>query len=168
MTDEFGQRLGCGLATGRMRRAARTRFGSPDSSRASASFTTSTSTRRSVSASASGATDGHVGISSVEEDNFYGKIASDSHLTDHLPKERPVIFPAWEMSASGLTGVWAEENTRASLWDAMERKETYATTGSRIVVRFFGAQIPLVQGNEFWFLLLAHVILLLGCIMRGL
>jgi hypothetical protein len=37
-----------------------------------------------------------------------------------------------------------------------------------LVAKFFGAQIPLMQGNEFWFLLLAHVILLLGCIMRGL
>ena len=37
-----------------------------------------------------------------------------------------------------------------------------------LIVRFFGAEIPLFVGNEFWFLLLAHVILLLGCIMRGL
>jgi hypothetical protein len=37
-----------------------------------------------------------------------------------------------------------------------------------LVVKFFGAQIPLVNGNEFWFLLLAQIILLLGCIMRGL
>jgi hypothetical protein len=37
-----------------------------------------------------------------------------------------------------------------------------------LMVQFFGAQIPVVQGNEFWFLLLSHVILLLGCIMRGL
>jgi hypothetical protein len=37
-----------------------------------------------------------------------------------------------------------------------------------LVVKFFGAQIPLIQGNEFWFLLLSHLILMLGCIMRGL
>ncbi len=37
-----------------------------------------------------------------------------------------------------------------------------------LAVKFFGAQIPMIQGNEFWFLLLAHVILLLGCLMRGL
>jgi hypothetical protein len=84
-----------------------------------------------------GATDGHIGISSVEEDNFYGKIASDSHLSDHLPKERPVIFPAWEMSASGLTGVWAEENTREAIFNALKRKEVYATTGPRIALRMF-------------------------------
>jgi hypothetical protein len=85
-----------------------------------------------------GATDGHIGMSSVEENNFYGKIASDAKLSDHLPKERPVIFPAWEMSASGLTGVWAEENTRESIFAALKRKEVYATTGPRIALRVFG------------------------------
>jgi hypothetical protein len=85
-----------------------------------------------------GATDGHIGMSSVEENNFLGKIASDAKLSDHLPKERPVIFPAWEMSASGLTGVWAEENTRESIFNAMKRKEVYATTGPRIALRVFG------------------------------
>jgi len=85
-----------------------------------------------------GATDGHIGMSSVEEDNFYGKIASDAKLSQHTPRERPVIFPAWEMSASGLTGVWAEENTRESIFAALKRKEVYATTGPRIALRVFG------------------------------
>ncbi len=87
-----------------------------------------------------GATDNHIGMTSVEENNFHGKIASDAKLSQHVPVpgQRPVIFPAWEMSASGLTGVWADENTRDSLFSAMKRKEVYATTGTRISLRMFG------------------------------
>ncbi len=44
----------------------------------------------------------------------------------------------WEVGSSGYAAVWAKENTRASLWDAMQRKETYSTTGTRVIVRFFG------------------------------
>ena len=85
-----------------------------------------------------GGTDNHIGMTSVEENNFHGKIATDAKISDHLPKQRPVIFPAWEMSASGLTAVWATENTRAALFAAFKRKETYATTGPRIALRVFG------------------------------
>ena len=45
---------------------------------------------------------------------------------------------AWQMVASGLAAVWATDNTREALFDAMARKEVYATTGSRLMVRFFG------------------------------
>ena len=44
----------------------------------------------------------------------------------------------WEVSSSGYAVVWAVENTRASIWNAMQRKETYSTTGPRMIVRFFG------------------------------
>jgi hypothetical protein len=46
--------------------------------------------------------------------------------------------PNWKVSASGYAAVWATENTREAIWDAMWRKEVYATTGPRIIVRFFG------------------------------
>ena len=49
-----------------------------------------------------------------------------------------VVLMGWQQVASGYAGVWATENTREALWDAMKRKETYATTGPRMIVRFFG------------------------------
>jgi hypothetical protein len=85
-----------------------------------------------------GATDSHIGVTSVEEGNFLGKMGWDTALS-----ERPLAigrdsFPAWEMSASGLTGVWATENTREAIFAAFKRRETYATTGPRISLRVFG------------------------------
>jgi hypothetical protein len=78
----------------------------------------------------------------VEEDNFFGKHSGvepsperAAHVT--LGGEHGKIY-GWQMASSGYAGVWATENTRAALWDAMKRKETYATTGTRMIVRFFG------------------------------
>jgi len=83
-----------------------------------------------------GATDSHSGLASAEEDNFMGKMAVDSIPEN---KERGLgQVSGWEMSASGLAGVWARENTRAEIAAAFKRREVYGTTGPRMAVRFFG------------------------------
>jgi hypothetical protein len=92
-----------------------------------------------------GSTDSHTGIPAVEEDNYFGKVSllePNPHRWNHPSityKDDPKIQVfGWEMLASGYAAVWAKENTREALFDAMKRKEVYATTGSRILVRFFG------------------------------
>jgi hypothetical protein len=89
-----------------------------------------------------GSTDSHTGLTAVEEDNFFGKAAPyepSAHRMEHafIKGKAGAIF-AREMASAGYAAVWAQENTRASIWDAMKRKETYATTGTRMAVRFFG------------------------------
>jgi hypothetical protein len=85
-----------------------------------------------------GATDNHIGMSSVQESDFMGKLAVDALPSERLKPSQPVIFPAWEMSASGRAAVWAKENTREAIFAAFKRKEVYGTTGTRIQLRFFG------------------------------
>ncbi|MEE8135041.1 MAG: DUF3604 domain-containing protein, partial [Gemmatimonadales bacterium] len=91
----------------------------------------------------SGATDTHTGLTTTREENYFGKYAntepsSDRHNHEVIPAEDPAlrILTSQEL-ASGLTAVWARENTRAAIFDAMARKEVYATTGTRIRVRVF-------------------------------
>lgn len=83
-----------------------------------------------------GSTDSHTGLASAEEDNFHGKMALDS-TPENKAKDIIPGTPGWDMGAAGLVGVWAEENTRAALFDAMRRREVYATTGPRMRVRLF-------------------------------
>ena len=89
-----------------------------------------------------GSTDAHTGLAAVEEDNFFGKLPhhepNPQRATHPLAKFGDKAVMGWEMVSSGYAAVWASENTREAIWDAMMRKETYATTGSRMVVRFFG------------------------------
>ncbi|MBS9718839.1 DUF3604 domain-containing protein [Pseudohalocynthiibacter aestuariivivens] len=89
-----------------------------------------------------GSTDAHTSLSAVEEDNYFGKstiVEPRPGRWDHpFTETENGVYEGWELVASGYTGVWAMENTRASIWDAMARKETYATTGPRMTVRFFG------------------------------
>lgn len=85
-----------------------------------------------------GSTDAHTGLSSAEEENFWGKMAYDS-----VPQNKysdavgGVKATGWDMAAAGLAAVWAKENTRQGIFDAMQRREVYATTGPRIALRLF-------------------------------
>jgi len=89
-----------------------------------------------------GSTDSHTALAAVEEDNFFGKATSSepsSTRWEHpFIKRGDLAFMGWETVASGYAAVWATENTRRALFEAMERKEVYATTGPRMTVRFFG------------------------------
>lgn len=87
-----------------------------------------------------GASDSHTGLVPVDENAYTGKT-----LMDGTPKSRLDCTYCGGMDfrkfgASGLTAVWAKANTREALFDALERKETFATTGPRMQVRFFGGR----------------------------
>ena len=90
-----------------------------------------------------GTTDSHTGLASSGEDNYFGKFAGSEPRADRAEGEViPAADPALRIitaqeSASGLTGVWARANTRAEIFDALKRKEVYATTGTRMRVRLF-------------------------------
>jgi hypothetical protein len=95
-----------------------------------------------------GSTDSHTGLSTTEEDNYFGKAPLAEPTADPVRFEEPITGrmtpddPTDDMVhgqalASGLAAVWARENTREAIWDAFKRKEVYATTGTRIRVRVF-------------------------------
>ena len=90
-------------------------------------------------------TDAHTALPAVEENNFFGKhpgVEPDPKRWEHVviksPMDPKLTTLGWQQAAGGYTGVWATENTREAIFDAMVRKETYATTGPRMRVRFFG------------------------------
>ncbi len=91
-----------------------------------------------------GSTDAHTSLAAVEEENFFGKhsgVEPTSTRWEHVVIAAPdpkLNVMGWQQAASGYAAVWATENTREAVFDAMKRKETYATTGSRMTVRFFG------------------------------
>ena len=91
-----------------------------------------------------GSTDSHTALSTAAEDNFFGKasiLEPSAHRWEHPycdNKKTGLRVDGWRTSASGIAVVWATANTREAIFDAMQRRETYATTGSRLVVRFFG------------------------------
>lgn len=91
-----------------------------------------------------GSSDAHTGLSALEEENFFGKTTPQEPSPERMTKaffDNPktgVKVMDWEVGSSGYVGVWATDNTREALWDAMQRKETFGTTGPRMLVRFFG------------------------------
>ncbi|MGI9364215.1 MAG: DUF3604 domain-containing protein [Rhizobiaceae bacterium] len=91
-----------------------------------------------------GSTDAHTGLAAVGEDNFFGKhsgVEPEPDRWNHLVIEAPnpeFSIYGWKQAAGGYAGVWATENTREAIFDAFERREVYGTTGSRIMLRFFG------------------------------
>ena len=96
-----------------------------------------------------GSADSHTSLASTTEDNFFGKISAveptakpirfEEMVTGYLPdpEGRDYTIRHYKASASGLAAVWARENTRQAIWDAMMRKEVFATTGTRLRVRVF-------------------------------
>ena len=103
-----------------------------------------------------GASDTHVSAPSLSEENHFGKFANDLDLETRgsIPPDGAKVWPespkagggladlvtAAQYGASGLAGVWAESNTRADIFNAMKNKETFATSGPRMRVRFFAGQ----------------------------
>src|SRR5262245_2018192 len=89
-------------------------------------------------------TDAHTAMTAVEEANFFGKhsgVEPEPHRWEHVVIQAPdpkFTIRGWQQAAAGYAAVWATENTREAVFDALKRKEAYATTGSRMTVRFFG------------------------------
>jgi hypothetical protein len=89
-----------------------------------------------------GSTDVHNSLTAIDEDNFFGKMPIQEPSPDrweHVSKEGfGKTRYTWHYMAAGYAAVWATENTREAIWDAMKRRETYGTSGTRMTVRFFG------------------------------
>ena len=88
------------------------------------------------------ATDAHTAITTMDEDNWFGKHTtsepSPERLTEVTKENNEITRYGWQYLSGGYSAVWARSNTREAIWDAMKRKEAYATTGTRIKLRFFG------------------------------
>lgn len=92
-----------------------------------------------------GASDQHTGLTTTRAENYFGVAGIDEPKPDRWKElfMKSEISPdlnmyMWEMLPGGLTGVWAQKNTRESIWDALYRREVYATTGTRPTIRVFG------------------------------
>lgn len=95
-----------------------------------------------------GSTDAHTGLATADSDNYSGKFTmtindkkralGESRIGRGNKEGEKLIRKNWQYLASGYAAAWAENNTRASIWEAFKRKEVYGTTGPRIQLRFFG------------------------------
>lgn len=89
-----------------------------------------------------GSTDSHTGLSTADENQFFGKHTGNEPNPKRVMQEQNLGTNrgrfGWHYLASGYAAVWAKANTRAAIFDAMERREVYASTGPRMTVRFFG------------------------------
>ncbi|MFK7977988.1 MAG: DUF3604 domain-containing protein [Halioglobus sp.] len=85
-----------------------------------------------------GSTDDHTGLATADDNNFWGKFKDSEPGPERMSNAMGgTLWANWRIAASGYAAVWAQENTREALFDAMERKEVYATTGPRIKLRVF-------------------------------
>ncbi len=86
-----------------------------------------------------GSTDSHTSLATADDNNFWGKFLDSEPSPNRTTANMGgVLWSNWRLAASGYAAVWARENTREALFDAMQRREVYATTGPRIALRFFG------------------------------
>lgn len=86
-----------------------------------------------------GSTDDHTALATADDNNFWGKFLDSEPSADRLHNNMGgMLWANWRLAASGYAAVWAQENSREALFDAMARREVYATTGPRIKLRFFG------------------------------
>jgi hypothetical protein len=91
-----------------------------------------------------GSTDSHVSLSTTREDNYFGKLPNEEPSAERYSgvfvrdkTTGDVVVSSWQLGAAGLAAVWARENTRESIFDALARKEVYGTSGTRLTVRVF-------------------------------
>lgn len=93
-----------------------------------------------------GSSDIHTGLSTPDEDNFFGKMTHyepSKHRATALSKDNKALGLqrfGWQYATPGLVAVWAQSNSRDAIFDAMQRREVYATTGTRLRVRFFAGE----------------------------
>ena len=86
-----------------------------------------------------GSTDSHTPLATADDDNFWGKFRDSGPSPERSTNQMGgALWSNWRLAASGYSGVWAHDNTRESLYAALQRKEVYATTGPRITLRVFG------------------------------